>query len=114
VESHGYYEPDRPLDWWYEKHGGAFNMFGAARQAQANFQGDERASREAGDALGLLQQAVTMLTEAAASLPGAAAAAVSGAKVVLDGQEVGEIILPIISAGLARAIAPSRYTGGER
>jgi hypothetical protein len=94
--------------------GGAFNMFGAARQAQANFQGDERVSREAGDALGLLQQAVTMLTEAAASLPGAAAAAVSGAKVVLDGQEVGEIILPIISAGLARAIAPSRYTGGER
>jgi tape measure domain-containing protein len=114
VESHGYYEPDRPLDWWYEKHGGAFNMFGAARQAQANFQGDERASREAGDALGLLQQAVTMLTEAAASLPGAAAAAVSGAKVVLNGEDVGEIILPIIAAGLARELAPSRYTGGER
>lgn len=114
VESHGYYEPDRPLDWWYEKHGGAFNMFGAARQAQANFQGDERASREAGDAIGLLQQAVTMLTEAAANLPGAAAAAVSGAKVVLDGQEVGEIILPIVAAGLARELAPSRYTGGER
>lgn len=114
VESHGYYEPDRPLDWWYEKHGGAFNMFGAARQAQANFQGDERASREAGDALGLLQQAVTMLTEAAASLPGAAAAAVSGAKVVLNGEDVGEIILPIVAAGLARELAPSRYTGGER
>ena len=114
VESHGYYEPDRPLDWWYKKHGGAFNMFGAARQAQANFQGDERASREAGDALGLLQQAVTMLTEAAASLPGAAAAAVSGAKVVLNGEDVGEIILPIIAAGLARELAPSRYTGGER
>lgn len=94
--------------------GGAFNMFGAARQAQANFQGDERASREAGDALGLLQQAVTMLTEAAASLPGAAAAAVSGAKVVLNGEDVGEIILPIIAAGLARELAPSRYTGGER
>lgn len=109
-----YHEPDRPLDWWYEKHGGAFNMFGAARQAQANFQGDERASREAGDALGLLQQAVTMLTEAAASLPGAAAAAVSGAKVVLNGEDVGEIILPIIAAGLARELAPSRYTGGER
>lgn len=114
VESHGYYEPDRPLDWWYEKHGGAFNMFGSARQAQANFQGDERASREAGDALGLLQQAVAMLTEAAASLPGAAAAAVSGAKVVLNGEDVGEIILPIIAAGLARELAPSRYTGGER
>ena len=114
VESHGYYEPDRPLDWWYKKHGGAFNMFGAARQAQANFQGDERASREAGDALGLLQQAVTMLTEAAANLPGAAAAAVSGAKVVLNGEDVGEIILPIIAAGLARELAPSRYTGGER
>lgn len=114
VASHGYYEPDRPLDWWYEKHGGAFNMFGAVRQAQANFQGDERASREAGDAIGLLQQAVTMLTEAAASLPAAAASAVSGAKVILDGQEVGEIILPIVAAGLARELAPSRYTGGER
>ena len=92
---------------------GAFGkVFDVARQA--NFQGDERASREAGDALGLLQQAVTMLTEAAANLPGAAAAAVSGAKVVLDGQEVGEIILPIVAAGLARELAPSRYTGGER
>ena len=92
---------------------GAFGkVFDVARQA--NFQGDERASREAGDALGLLQQAVTMLTEAAASLPGAAAAAVSGAKVVLNGEDVGEIILPIIAAGLARELAPSRYTGGER
>lgn len=109
-----YYEPDRPLDWFYEKNGGAFNMFGAVRQAQANFQGDERASREAGDAIGLLQQAVTMLTEAAASLPAAAASAVSGAKVVLNGEDVGEIILPIIAAGLARELAPTRYTGGER
>ena len=92
---------------------GAFgNVFDIARQA--NFQGDERASRETGDALGLLQQAVTMLTEAAASLPGAAAAAVSGAKVVLNGEDVGEIILPVIAAGLARELAPSRYTGGER
>ncbi len=114
VEEHGYYEPDRPLDWFYEKNGGAFNMFGAVRQAQADFQGDEQASREAGDALGLLQQAVAMLTEAAASLPSAAASAVSGAKVVLNGEDVGEIILPIIAAGLARELAPSRYTGGER
>lgn len=114
VESHGYYEPDRPLDWFYEKNGGPFNMFGSVRQAQANFQVDERASREAGDALGLLQQAVTMLTEAAASLPAAAASAVSGAKVVLNGEDVGEIILPIIAAGLARELAPTRYTGGER
>ena len=58
------------------------------------------------DAIAALQASIATLQSSSEAMPGeaasAAAAAISGAKVEMDGQAVGRIVLPYVSAGIYR------------
>lgn len=78
-------------------------QYTAQRQKGTPFSTEGKISTEE---IGALTAAVNALTTAAASLAGtaasAAASAISGAKVEMDGAAVGRIVLPTVSAALAR------------
>lgn len=82
---------------------------GGGFSGENGFKADEKSTKSVADAADEVAKAAAVLSETVAGVPVAAAAALNGAKVVLDGQEVGELLLPYISNGIARGASDLRF-----